>query len=313
MSVDAVMIFTAPPEQSPERADKLLARYYPEVSRSRIQKAFENGQVRRNGVVIHPKCRAAGGDRFEWTLPSASDEPLKPVALPLDILYEDESIIVLNKASGQIVHPGTSTGTDTLVHALLHHCGGKLRGCGEADRPGVVHRLDKETSGVLVFAKTALAYESLKRMFAARTVKKEYLALVSGVPGLRSGTIRKAIARHPTVRTRMCVVEQGGRSAHTDWQIEKAFGQTAALLSCFPVTGRTHQIRVHLSAIGHPILGDRTYGYRPLKGLDPLPNRVQLHAYQLQLQHPITGMPLRFEAPLARDFQALVEICRNLP
>ena len=312
MPADAVMTFTVPPDQLTERADKLLARYYPEVSRSRIQKAFEKGQVRLNGAVIHSKCRAAAGDKLLWTLPSASNELLKPVPLPLDILYEDASIIVLNKASGQIVHPGTRTGTDTLVHALLHHCGGKLRDCGEPDRPGVVHRLDKETSGVLVFAKTELAYERLKRMFATRTVKKKYLALVSGVPGLRSGTIRKAIARHPTVRIRMCVVEEGGRSAHTDWQVETAFGQTTALLSCFPVTGRTHQIRVHLSAIGHPILGDRTYGYRPPRGLDPLPKRVQLHAHQLQLQHPVTGIPLRFEAPLAHDFQALAEAYRHL-
>lgn len=313
MSTDAVTTFKVPTVEPGERADKLLTRYHPNVSRSQIQKAFKNGQVRCNGVVITPKCRAAGGDTFEWVAPQKrSSQKLTPVPLPLDILYEDTHVIALNKASGQVVHPGNGTGTDTLVHALLHHCGEQLSHCGEAARPGIVHRLDKETSGVLIVAKTELAYQRLIQIFAQRTVKKEYLALVRGIPSLSSGTIRKPIARHPKARTHMCIVEEGGRPAQTDWHVEMLFGNAVALLRCFPVTGRTHQIRVHLSTIGHPILGDRTYGCCTLKRLKVQPSRVQLHAHRLELRHPVTGKHLALEAPPARDFSAFVDACHAL-
>ena len=176
-------------------------------------------------------------------------KPPVAVEIPLDVIFEDEHIIVINKASGMVTHPGSGTGSDTLVHALLHHCNGRLSAIGMPDRPGIVHRLDKDTSGVMVVAKTDLAYYSLTNAFSERLTKKCYLAFVSGVPKLQSGSIKESIGRHPTHRTRMAV-QPNGRNAHTDWKFLESFGDQASLIECLIHTGRTHQIRVHMSHIG---------------------------------------------------------------
>ena len=196
------------------------------------------------------------------------------------------------------------TGEDTLVHALLAHCAGGLSGVGGVERPGIVHRLDKETSGVLLVAKTDAAHRVLSEQFAGRHLRKEYLALVSGVPRLKSGVIERSISRHPVHRERMTTGE-GGRPARTDWEVVQTFGVEAALLRCRIHSGRTHQIRVHLKSIGHPVLGDKTYGWKPDPRL-PAPPRVMLHAECIAFLHPITARPLELHAPLPDDFRALV-------
>lgn len=304
--------YEVPAEARRSRADKALARAFPEHSRMAIQRAFEAGLVRRNGRVIAKSDVLAPGDTVLLAFADVRPTDLTPNAIPLDILFEDKHLLALNKAAGMVVHPGAGTGADTLVHALLAHCAGQLSGIGGVERPGIVHRLDRETSGVILVAKSDAAHRRLAEQFAARTVQKEYLALVGGVPGLLSGSIRKAIGRNPHQRHKMAVFEpgEGGREAHTDWTLVERFGQRAALVRCVLHTGRTHQLRVHLKSIGLGLLGDKVYGYQPDPLLVPPPPRVMLHAERLALRHPITGKPLELRAPLPADFRALIAALR---
>jgi len=292
------------------RADRVLAAAFPEHSRTALQRAFDAGLVRRGGTVISRDTAVAGGDRLEFALPGVAPTELKPADIPLDVLYEDRHLLAVNKASGMIVHPGAATGEDTLVHALLSHCAGTLSGIGGVERPGIVHRLDKETTGVIVVAKTDQAHRALADQFATRTLTKEYVALVSGVPQLLSGTIDRAIGRHPVHRHRMTVGE-GGKPARTDWERAETFGDLAALVRCRIFTGRTHQIRVHLKSLGHPILGDALYGWKPEPRLKEQPARVMLHAEHLVLMHPATGRELDLRAPLPEDFSRLIRALRR--
>ncbi|MFM1747619.1 MAG: hypothetical protein RLZZ188_1285 [Verrucomicrobiota bacterium] len=292
------------------RADRVLAAAFPEHSRTALQRAFDAGLVRRGGTVISRDTAVAGGDRLEFVLPDVAPTDLKPADIPLDVLYEDRHLLAVNKASGMIVHPGAATGEDTLVHALLSHCAGTLSGIGGVERPGIVHRLDKETTGVIVVAKTDQAHRALADQFATRTLTKEYVALVSGVPQLLSGTIDRAIGRHPVHRHRMTVGE-GGKPARTDWERAEKFGDLAALVRCRIFTGRTHQIRVHLKSLGHPILGDALYGWKPEPRLKEQPARVMLHAEHLVLMHPATGRELDLRAPLPEDFTRLIRALRR--
>ncbi len=292
------------------RADKVLAAAFPEHSRAALQRAFEAGLVRRNGVALAKSDDVKAGDTLEFVLPELVPAELKPVAIPLGVLYEDEHLLAINKAAGMVVHPGVGTGEDTLVHALLAHCAGGLSGVGGVERPGIVHRLDKETSGVLLVAKNDAAHRGLSEQFAGRHLRKEYLALVSGVPRLQSGVIERAISRHPVHRERMTVGE-GGRPARTDWTIVEVFGDRAALLRCRIHSGRTHQIRVHLKSIGHPLLGDKVYGWKPDPAL-PAPPRVMLHAERIAFLHPITARPLDVRAPPPEDFAQLLAALRNM-
>jgi 23S rRNA pseudouridine1911/1915/1917 synthase len=249
------------------------------------------------------------GQTLEFSFPEVKAAEVKAVDLPLDVIFEDKHLIVLNKAAGMVVHPGVGTGDDTMVHALLAHCAGGLSGIGGVERPGIVHRLDKETTGLIVVAKNDVAHRALADQFASRTLKKEYLALVSGVPRQDRGTVDSAISRHPIHRHRMTTGE-GGRAAKTDWVVEKKFGTLAALVRCRIHTGRTHQIRVHLKSLGHPLLGDPTYGWKPNPAM-AVPPRVMLHAEHLVFAHPVTGKVMDLTAPLPKDFKAMISDLRK--
>ena len=306
----SVQTYLVPSQILRTRADKVLAAAFPEHSRAALQRAFEAGLVRCNGVALAKSDDVKAGDTLEFALPELVPAELKPVAIPLGVLYEDEHLLAINKAAGMVVHPGVGTGEDTLVHALLAHCAGGLSGVGGVERPGIVHRLDKETSGVLLVAKNDAAHRGLSEQFAGRHLRKEYLALVSGVPRLQSGMIERAISRHPVHRERMTVGE-GGRPARTDWTVVEVFGDRAALLRCRIHSGRTHQIRVHLKSIGHPLLGDKVYGWKPDPAL-PAPSRVMLHAERIAFLHPITARPLDVRAPLPEDFAQLLAALRKM-
>jgi 23S rRNA pseudouridine1911/1915/1917 synthase len=273
-----------------------------------VQRAFEAGLAAVGGRPIAKNHRVSAGERIEYAFPEIKPAELAPAAIPLDVIFEDDDLVVVNKAPGMVVHPGAGTGGGTLVHALLAHCHGRLSGVGGVERPGIVHRLDRETSGLIVAAKTDRAHRRLARAFAARETEKDYSALVARVPRLRAGTIAAEIARHRTQRHRMAVVAGGaGREARTDWAVMAAWGSWAALLRCRIHTGRTHQIRVHLQSIGHPLLGDVAYGWRMDPRLPCRPPRVMLHAARLAFAHPVTGEAMAFEAPPPGDFSEMVE------
>lgn len=283
------------------RADKVLHDHCPELSRNQIQRFFDEGLVWYDNEAIIKSRRLFAGDTISYSVSSPKKLTLEPIPIPLDILFEDEHIVIVNKAAGIVVHPGNGTVDPTLVHALLYHCRDSLSGIGGVERPGIVHRLDKNTSGAIIVAKTDAAYVKLSKMFEKRDLKKVYLTVVNGVPSQLSGTIKEPIGRHPVNRIKMSVNHRG-RDAHTDWKREEVFGDFAALLNIRIYTGRTHQIRVHLAHIGHPVAGDLLYGYKSGKINTILIDRVLLHAYQLTFSHPITRQILEIEAPLPIDF-----------
>ena len=307
---ERIIEFQVPEGVKSGRADKIFASKFEDVSRARLQRAFDAGQVTFEGEVIDKRFKVmrAGLLRASLDEPNAAAGPIA-VAIPLEIIYEDDAIVVVNKPVGMVTHPGSGTGDDTLVHALLHHTGGQLSSVGAPDRPGIVHRLDKETTGLIVVAKTDLAHHKLAAAFAERETYKRYLALVLGVPSRPSGSFKDSIGRHPVIRTRMAAIPNG-RTAHTDWTIEERFRDRAALVGCVIHTGRTHQIRVHMSHWKHPLLGDATYGFKAnrLKGID-VP-RVMLHSTELHVQHPERDELMRFVAPLPQDFKELIEALR---
>jgi len=293
------------------RADKALAAAFPEHSRSAWQRALDSGNVTRDGAVVGKKDEVSAGDVLKLEPPEVTPMDLTPIDIPLDILWEDEHLLVINKPAGMVVHPGAGTQGDTLVHALLHHCAGSLSGIGGVERPGIVHRLDRETSGVIVVAKSDNAHRGLAAQFAERALHKEYLALVCGVPRLLSGVVDQPIARDPRHRHRMAV-HPSGRSARTVWILEEKFpALNVSLFRCEIHTGRTHQIRVHLKSIGHSLLGDHTYGWKPLEYPEFSVPRVMLHAHSLKFTHPITEEELQLTAPLPPDFQAMKSALRQ--
>ncbi len=294
------------------RADKALACFLSaDISRSRLEESFKLGKVLLRGLAIKKNFRLAPGDTLEFVLPEPLPSEVSAADIPIDVIYEDGDIVVVNKPAGMTVHPGSGTGEDTLAHAMMHHTAGNLSLAGGPMRPGIVHRLDKETSGALVMAKTDAAYYRLVEMFSKRELDKEYLALVCGVPSVRGGIINKPISRHPVFRTKMCASNGGeGRDAKTEWRLEKSYGGRAALISCKIYTGRTHQIRVHLSDLGFPILGDYTYRFQKNKMKEiAAPERVMLHAGRLAFFHPIK--PEKFIEAVAEppeDFKNLEKL-----
>lgn len=287
------------PEGSVGRVDKILASAFPDKSRSLIQRAIEKKMVyRKDGTFLDPKSKVIPGDELIINLVREQSVPLQGVKIPLDILFEDSEIIVLDKASGMVVHPGDGTKDDTLVHALLNHCPNHLCPIGAPERPGIVHRLDKETSGVMVIAKSELAYYSLIKQFSERKTNKEYLALVSGMVKGNSGQIDQPIGRHPKIRVRMAVVKNG-KEARSEWKVISRYVEKYTFLRVRILTGRTHQIRVHLSYIGHPLAGDLTYGYKK----NSIFNRVMLHASLLEFTHPTKLKKLTFKSDPPKEFE----------
>jgi 23S rRNA pseudouridine1911/1915/1917 synthase len=306
--------FTVEKSLPSARLDKFLCEKFPAASRGALQRLIEEGHVRVNGEAVKPTHHPHAGEQIEVHWPEAKPAEAQPEKIPLDILFEDKSLLVVNKPAGLVVHPAAGHEEHTLVNALLHHCQGSLSGIGGVARPGIVHRLDKETSGCLVVAKNDETHIALAEQFSNREVKKIYHALVCGEPARDSGEIRAAIARHPTHRKRMAVRDDSaGRAAHTSYRIlERLYAAT--LMEAQIHTGRTHQIRVHFQFIGHPLVGDDTYGAKQNARVKELTNyaapRVMLHAKNLSFIHPRTQKPMNFEAPLPADFKQALKLLR---
>ena len=302
---------------SGQRIDRALADAIGTLSRSRVKALIEQGRVARDGAVLREPAEAArAGSAYAVRLPEPVAAAPRPQAIPLAILFEDADLIVLDKPAGLVVHPAPGNAEGTLVNALLAHCGDRLPGIGGERRPGIVHRLDKDTSGVMVVAKTERALASLSAAFAARDLDRAYLALCWGLPAPPAGDLAGAIGRDPRERKRMAVVARGGKAALTHYLTRRAFHTAAALLECRLASGRTHQIRVHLAAAGHPLVGDPVYLRRtpaaarllaaPLRAaLLDFP-RQALHAARLGFVHPRTGTLLSFETPPPPDMAALL-------
>jgi 23S rRNA pseudouridine1911/1915/1917 synthase len=299
-----------------QRLDRVLQRHLPELSRTRFKQLILAGAVVCEGAVQRdPAQRVQTGQHFAITLPDPVDPVPAAQAIPLAIRFEDEHLLVLDKPAGLVVHPAPGNPEGTLVNALLAHCGSSLAGIGGVRRPGIVHRLDKDTSGLLVVAKTEPAHRALSRDFAGRRIERTYGAFVWGVPVPAAGEISGNIGRSPSNRKKMAVVAAGrGKPAVTRYRVERRFGDHAALIECRLLTGRTHQIRVHLAHAGHPLIGDPVYGARagrPAARLGPAGAaiaafpRQALHARLLGFTHPATGEKLTFESPLPADMKEL--------
>ena len=307
---------TFDPAETGERLDRALARRLPELSRSRIKTLVEEGRVTIGGAPVKAADKVRAGQIFAIILPEPIDATPAPQPMALDVLYEDEHLIVIDKPPGLVVHPAPGNPDGTLVNALIAHCGPSLAGIGGERRPGIVHRLDKDTSGLMVAAKTEPALTGLARQFAARSVLRAYKAVVWGVPRPAAGTISGNIARSPRNRKKMAVVRSGGKPARTRYRLEaRIMGGVASLIDCRLDTGRTHQIRVHLAHVGHPLVGDPTYGGRrpgaPARLLD-FP-RQALDAYLLGFSHPLSSRDLRFERPMYYDIRELLLSCGVAP
>jgi 23S rRNA pseudouridine1911/1915/1917 synthase len=309
----SLITYTVPGGVRRPRADKLLAAAFPDHSRVAFHRAFDAGLVMRDGKPLVRDATLLPGEVISFSFPETKPMDMTPADIPLDVIFEDKHLLAVNKTSGMVVHPGAGTEEDTLVHALLTHCKGTLSGVGGVERPGIVHRLDRETSGIILVAKTDKAHRGLAEQFSERSLHKEYLALVSGAPALISGSIRKPIGRNKQHRHKMAVLEdsEGGKDAHTDWEVVERFGDLATLVKCTIHTGRTHQIRVHLKSLGHVLLGDNVYGWKPDTRVTPPPPRVMLHAAHLVFRHPINGKTLDLRAPLPADFEEQLTALRN--
>jgi 23S rRNA pseudouridine1911/1915/1917 synthase len=279
------------------RLDQFLARELPKFSRSRIQRLIRKAFVTLNASPARPRDLVHTGDRVVLNEPAPQKIDTRPEAIPLDIIYQDDDLIVINKPAGIVIHPGAGQREHTLVNALLHHLP-NLSGVGGTERPGIVHRLDKETSGCLAVAKNDATHRGLSAQFEARSVDKVYLALVRGKLRKTAGTIEEKIGRHPKHRQRMAVQSSRGRAAKTEYRLINSSNELS-LVECKLHSGRTHQIRVHLNHLGHPVLGDKVYGGRFAKTFP----RQMLHAWKLGFQHPRTVEWKSFEAPLPEDFQ----------
>ncbi|MBI3699527.1 MAG: RluA family pseudouridine synthase [Afipia sp.] len=317
-------------DEGSQRLDRVLAVRSPDLSRSRLKALILAGQVSVGANIVRdPAFTVRAGDTIAIDVPPAAEPEPQGENIPLDIVYEDADIIVLNKPKGLVVHPGAGHETGTLVNALIAHCGDSLSGIGGVKRPGIVHRLDKDTTGLMVVAKNDRAHQSLSAQFAdhGRTgeMRRGYMAFAWGVPNWQRGTVNEPIDRHPYSRDKMAV-RQGGREAVTHWETVEAFNgndgkPVASLIACQLETGRTHQIRVHLAHIGHPLMGDDVYGSGFKTKAAHLGGKAQtalaelgrqaLHAYLLALEHPATGEILRWEAPLPEDLLLLQAALRS--
>jgi 23S rRNA pseudouridine1911/1915/1917 synthase len=290
------MTFSIETVDARRRLDVVVAEKCSRLSRSRVQSLIESGHIKVNGQTVKPRHAVHGGDVVNVEEPLVVPTDLRPEAIPITFLFEDEFLAVVNKSAGLVVHPGAGQSDGTLVNALLHHCTA-LSGIGGELRPGIVHRLDKETSGCLVIAKNDEIHHRLSRQFADREVEKTYLAICSGIFRQKSGDIREPIGRNPLHRKKMAVTAKG-RTAHTRFEVIKEVSDHSVVL-CRLLTGRTHQIRVHLLHLKHPILGDSLYGRRASAG------RLMLHAWRLGFVHPMTQNWMEFRAEVPQEFVEL--------
>jgi 23S rRNA pseudouridine1911/1915/1917 synthase len=294
------------------RLDRYLAEQLPDLSRSRLQKLIEQGHVRINQqICTSKKAILQIGDAIQIDIPEAEPLKLQPESIPLNILYEDSDLIILNKPIGLVVHPAPGHEGGTLVNALLAYCGDQLAGIGGIQRPGIVHRLDKDTSGAIAIAKTDPAHQHLQTQFKTKTARREYLAVVYGAPSEMRGTVNAPIGRHPVDRKKMAVITTEGklsRSAITHWFVEERLGNFT-LMRFQLETGRTHQIRVHSAYIGHPVVGDPVYGSGRSIGVN-LQGQA-LHAWKLRLQHPVSETWIEVIAPPPEEFTKLLSVLRR--
>lgn len=296
---------TAEAEDAGTRADVFLAAKLG-VSRSNMQKLLEDGRVKRGEKIIKANYKVRAGEMFVVDIPEPEPIEAVPENIPLDIIYEDDDVVVLNKARGMVVHPAPGNYTGTLVNALLYHCS-NLSGINSAIRPGIVHRLDKDTSGIMIVAKNDAAHISLSQQIQSKTAVRTYLAVVRGNIKTDSGTIETQIARDKTDRKKMAVVKDGGRDAITDYEVLERFGKYT-LVRCKLRTGRTHQIRVHMEYLGYPLVGDPKYS--PMKTPFGIKGQA-LHSHTLEFKHPRTGERMKFEAPLPEDMHKIITRLHN--
>jgi 23S rRNA pseudouridine1911/1915/1917 synthase len=300
-----------PAEAAGQRLDRALADAVPSLSRERLKALMLEGAVTVAGKRPTPSLRVVGGEEVSVSVPEAAPATAQAQHIPLAIVYEDADLIIVDKPAGLVVHPAAGNPDGTLVNALLHHCAGQLSGIGGVARPGIVHRIDKDTSGLLVVAKTDLAHEGLAKQFATHSIGRRYLAVVAGRPSPPAGRIEGAIGRHPVHRKKMDIVSPGkGKHAVTHYRTLQPL-KDAALVECRLETGRTHQVRVHMASSGYPLLGDPLYGRTRASHRDVLKSlgfvRQALHARSLQLVHPRTQENLAFESPVPSDIQELIE------
>ncbi len=319
--------FDVTPDHAGQRLDRWLTTLLPAFSRSRLKALIEQGQVTAKprgdaagATITEPSFRVKPGQIVELTVPESIAAEPQAQDLPLTILYEDDDLLVLDKAAGMVVHPAPGNPDRTLVNALLAHCGASLSGIGGVKRPGIVHRLDKDTSGVMLAAKNDFSHRALSEAFARHDIDRRYYALVWGAPSPRRGRIEGNIGRNPLNRQKMAVVKKGGKPAVTDYRVVRSFGPKSApiasLVECRLMTGRTHQVRVHMAQLGHALVGDRLYGRarKKTKGwedamqhLGSFP-RQALHAYRLGFTHPVSGKELEFETSLPVDMKRLISV-----
>jgi 23S rRNA pseudouridine1911/1915/1917 synthase len=305
------MTITLDVTKSGDRLDRILSQNLADLSRSRIQQLIEQNCVRVNGEpCLSKKLKVQAGDRLSIEIPAATPLDIQPLDMALDILYEDDHLLIVNKPAGLVVHPAPGHYNDTLVNALLAHCGDRLSGIGGVQRPGIVHRLDKDTTGAIVIAKSDRAHQHLQAQIQAKTARREYLGIVYGSPSQPSGIINRPIARHRVDRKKMAIVpeDQGGRTAVTHWQVQEALGNYS-LVHFRLETGRTHQIRVHSASIGHPIVADPLYGSGRSLGVN-LPGQA-LHAWKLTLEHPQSGDTIEAIAPLPPHLDTLLQVLKR--
>ncbi|MEM7427427.1 MAG: RluA family pseudouridine synthase [Pseudomonadota bacterium] len=329
---DTIRTVTVTDEDAGDRIDRFLSLKFTELSRSRYKALVKEGQAAADGVkILEPNYRVKPGERISVIVPEPEDPVPRGEDIPLDVIFEDDQIIVVDKPAGLVVHPAAGNWTGTLVNALIAHCGDSLSGIGGVRRPGIVHRLDKETSGLMVVAKTDQAHSSLSEQFAAHgrdgRMERAYQAVVWGVPERRKGTVDAALGRKQANRQKMAVVREG-KHAVTHYEVLQALPEGSAvpvtsLVRCVLETGRTHQIRVHMAHIGHPLLGDAVYGAHFAASARKLPEaagealaalgRQALHAGHLGFEHPVNGDPMRFDSALPKDMQRLLGTLTHAP
>lgn len=289
------------------RVDKYLSEQLPDVSRSYLQKIIKEGQVLADGKPVKANYRVSEGNVIELELPEAVEPEIEPEELPLDILYEDSDVILINKPKGMVVHPSAGHYSGTLVNGLLYHCRDDLSGINGVLRPGIVHRIDMDTTGVIIACKNDRAHNAVAEQLKEHSITRRYRAIVCGNIREEEGTVDAPIGRHPTDRKKMAIVQKNGKEAITHYRVLERFGNYT-YIECQLETGRTHQIRVHMTSIGHPLLGDEVYG----KTKSPFKLEGQtLHAMVLGFEHPSTGQYMEFEAPLPEYFVHLLEVLRK--